>query len=142
MEKRVYELKLDPELRDLFPPLTEEEQRMLEDSIVRSGCDTPLIVWNGFIVDGHNRYDICRRHQIPFAYEERHFIDKEAVMFWMLEHQLTRRNLQTYQRTEIILKYTPILHKSAAKLQPVVRIPIFGQIWRKLAGNPKLVLNW
>ena len=35
MEKKVYELKVDPELRDLIPPLSEEEHRMLEDSILR-----------------------------------------------------------------------------------------------------------
>ena len=104
MEKQVYELKIDPELRDLIPPLSEEEHRMLEDSIVRDGCDTPLIVWDGTIVDGHNRYEICRRHNIPFAYEERSFADKEAAMFWMLEHQLARRNLNSYQRSELALK--------------------------------------
>ena len=104
MEKQVYELKIDPELRDLIPPLSEEEHRMLEDSIVRDGCDTPLIVWNGTIVDGHNRYDICRKHGIPFSCKDRSFADKEAAMFWMLEHQLARRNLNSYQRSELALK--------------------------------------
>ena len=104
MEKQVYELKVDPELQDLIPPLSEEEHRLLEESIVRDGCDTPLIVWNGTIVDGHNRYAICRRHGIPFTYEERTYADKEAAMFWMLEHQLARRNLNSYQRSELALK--------------------------------------
>ena len=117
MEKQVYELKIDPELRDLIPPLSEEEHRMLEDSIVRDGCDTPLIVWNDTIVDGHNRYDICRKHGVPFFYEVRSFADKEAAMFWMLEHQLARRNLEPYQRAEIMLKYAPILRRDAAKRQ-------------------------
>ena len=95
MEKKVYELKIDPEFRDLIPPLTEEEHKMLEASIVREGCDTPLTIWNGTIVDGHNRYEICRRHEIPFTYDEREFESKEAAMFWMLEHQLARRNLNS-----------------------------------------------
>ena len=116
MEKQVYELKIDPELRDLIPPLSEEEHRMLEDSIVRDGCDTPLIVWDGTIVDGHNRYEICRRHDIPFAYEERAFADKEAAMFWMLEHQLARRNLNSYQRSMLAVRFEPML-KSKAKLR-------------------------
>ena len=117
MEKKLYDLRIDPELRDLIPPLSDEEHRMLEDSIVRDGCDTPLIVWNGTIVDGHNRYDICRKHGIPFAVEEKDFPDKDAAMFWMLEHQLARRNLAPYQRAEIMLKYEPILRKDAAKRQ-------------------------
>ena len=38
-------------------------------------------------------------------------------MFWMLEHQLARRNLEPYQRAEIMLKYAPILRKDAAQRQ-------------------------
>ena len=104
MEKQLYELIIDPDLHDLIPPLTEEEYKMLEDSIVRDGCDTPLTVWNGTIVDGHNRYEICQRHEIPFAIEEKDFQSKEAAMAWMLEHQLARRNLNSYQRSELALK--------------------------------------
>ena len=117
MEKKVYKLRIDPELRDLIPPLSEEERRMLEDSIVRDGCDTPLVVWNGVIVDGHNRYDICVKHSIPFACEERAFADKDAAMFWMLEHQLARRNLNAYQRSEMALKFEPMMRKKAAANQ-------------------------
>lgn len=113
MEKKVYDLKVDPELRDLIPPLSEEEHRMLEDSIVRDGCDTPLTVWDGIIVDGHNRYEICVRHNIPFAYEERHFEDRDAAVFWMLEHQLARRNLNSYQRSLLALRFEPMLKKVA-----------------------------
>ena len=63
-EKKVWTLKVDGELRGLIPPLSAEERKMLEESIVRDGCDTPLTVWEGTIVDGHNRYDICREHGI------------------------------------------------------------------------------
>ena len=117
MEKQVYELKIDSDLHDLIPPLTEEEYRMLEDSIVRDGCDTPLTVWNGIIVDGHNRYEICMKHQIPFAIEKKEFADKEAAMFWMLEHQLARRNLNLYQRGELVLQFEPMLKAQAKKNQ-------------------------
>ena len=65
-EKKVYDLTVDPEFRDLIPPLNEEELKLLEESLVADGCESPLIVWNGVIVDGHNRYAICRKHEIPF----------------------------------------------------------------------------
>ena len=115
MEKKVYELAIDPELRDLIPSLSEEEHRLLEDSILRSGCDTPLIVWNGTIVDGHNRYEICQKHGIPFTYEERAFESKDAAMFWMLEHQLARRNLNSYQRSLLAVRFEPMLKCEAEK---------------------------
>ena len=72
-EKKLYDLTVDPEFRDLIPPLNEEELKLLEESLVADGCESPLIVWNGVIVDGHNRYAICRKHEIPFAIQEKNF---------------------------------------------------------------------
>ena len=102
-EKKLWTLKVDEEFKALIPPLTDEEHRMLEESIVRDGCDTPLTVWEGIIVDGHNRYDICQAHGIPFAYEEHEFEMRDAVKVWMLRNQLGRRNLNEYQRSEMVL---------------------------------------
>ena len=116
-EKKVWTLKVDEEFKALIPQLTDEEHRMLEDSILRDGCDTPLTVWDGTIVDGHNRYDICVRHNIPFAYEERNFEDRDAAVFWMLEHQLARRNLNSYQRSLLALRFEPMLKKVAKDKQ-------------------------
>ena len=36
-EKKVYDLTVDPEFRDLIPPLNEEELKLLEASIVADG---------------------------------------------------------------------------------------------------------
>ena len=59
MEKKLYELKIDPEFRDALPPLKESEYEILERGILSDGCEIPLITWNGTVVDGHNRYKIC-----------------------------------------------------------------------------------
>ena len=110
------ELKIDPELRDLLPPLTDEEYKQLEKNIVENGFDKnfPIMEWHGFIVDGHNRYDICKKYNITdyvvgtLAYET-----KEEVMEWMLDIQLGRRNLSPIQRIAITEKYRPIYEKQA-----------------------------
>lgn len=102
-EKKLYDLTVDPEFRDLIPPLNEEELKLLEASIVADGCESPLIVWNGVIVDGHNRYAICRKHEIPFAIQEKDFSSRDDAMLWMLRNQLGRRNLNDYQRGEMVL---------------------------------------
>lgn len=110
------ELKIDPELRDLLPPLTDDEYKQLEKNIVENGFDKnfPIMEWHGFIVDGHNRYDICKKHNITdyvigtLAYET-----KEEVMEWMLDIQLGRRNLSPIQRIAITEKYRPIYEKQA-----------------------------
>ena len=112
-EKKLYDLTVDPEFRDLIPPLNEEELKLLEASLVADGCESPLIVWNGVIVDGHNRYAICRKHEIPFAIQEKNFSSRDDAMLWMLRNQLGRRNLNNYQRVELVLKFEPLVKNAA-----------------------------
>lgn len=114
------ELKIDPELRDLLPPLTDDEYKQLEKNIVENGFDRnfPIMEWHGYVVDGHNRYKICKEHNITdyvvgtLAYET-----KEEVMEWMLDIQLGRRNLSPIQRIAIAEKYRSIYEKQARENQ-------------------------
>ena len=56
-------LIIDPEFRDKIPPLTEDEFSLLEENILSDGAVfSPLIVWDGTILDGHNRYEIIQKH--------------------------------------------------------------------------------
>ena len=56
-------LRIDEEFEKLIPPLTDEEYRQLEENIVLEGTVLmPLMVWNGTVIDGHNRYKIIRKH--------------------------------------------------------------------------------
>ena len=112
-EKKLYDLTVDPEFRDLIPPLNEEELKLLEESLVADGCESPLIVWNGVIIDGHNRYAICRKHDIPFSIQEKNFSSRDDTMLWMLRNQLGRRNLNSYQRVELVLKFEPLVKNAA-----------------------------
>ena len=54
-------LSIDPEFKTLIPKLTDSEYGHLEKSIRMEGCRQPIIHWHGVIVDGHNRYEICKR---------------------------------------------------------------------------------
>lgn len=113
------ELKIDPELRDLLPPLTSEEYKQLEKNIVENGFDRnfPIMEWQGFIVDGHNRYDICKKHHIEPIIGTLAYKTKEEVMEWMLDIQLGRRNLTPIQKIAITEKYRPIYEKQAKENQ-------------------------
>ena len=112
-EKKLYDLAVDPEFRDLIPPLNEEELKLLEESLVADGCESPLTVWNGVIIVGHNRYAICRKHEIPFSIQEKNFSSRDDAMLWMLRNQLGRRNLNSYQRVELVLKFEPLVKNAA-----------------------------
>ena len=109
------ELKIDPELRDLLPPLTDDEYKQLEKNIVENGFDKnfPIMEWNGFIVDGHNRYSICKKHNIEYVVGTLGYKTKDEVMEWMLDIQLGRRNLSPIQRIAVAEKYRPIYERQA-----------------------------
>lgn len=109
------ELKIDPELRDLLPPLTDDEYKQLEKNIVENGFDKnfPIMEWRGYIVDGHNRYSICQKHNIEYVVGTLAYETKEEVMQWMLDIQLGRRNLSPIQRIAVAEKYRPIYEKQA-----------------------------
>lgn len=87
------QITIDPEFKALIPPLAPEELAQLENNIIKDGCRDPLVVWNGILIDGHNRYEICTRHGIDFLSIVMEFTDRESVMDWMDANQLGRRNL-------------------------------------------------
>lgn len=58
-------LKIDKEFKTLIPPLSPTEYEQLEANIIADGCREPIVIWNGYIIDGHNRYEICKKNQVP-----------------------------------------------------------------------------
>lgn len=115
MEKKLYELTIDPELRDYIPPLSDNEYQILTEQIIREGCNEELIVWSGTIIDGHNRYRICHENNIPFAFREMDFESKEQAMLWMAKNQLGRRNLQPYQKCELVIPIESVIKAEAER---------------------------
>ena len=100
------DLMIDQEFADKIPPLTKEEFEQLEANIMADGVViNPLIVWNGVIVDGHNRYRILQMHpEIPYQIHEKEFTDRYEVIAWICKNQLGRRNLTPAQRKYLIGK--------------------------------------
>lgn len=109
------ELIVDEEFANLIPPLTPDEFSGLTQSILSEGCREPLIVWNSIIIDGHNRYKICTEHNVPFKTIQKDFTDRNEVMLWMLQNQLSRRNLNDFQRVEMVRKYENAVKAQAEK---------------------------
>ena len=92
-------LKIDPEFQSKIPPLTFEELNLLEANILEEGrIISPLIVWNGLIVDGHNRFAILENHpEIEYTVLEKEFANRYEAIVWICKNQLGRRNLTPQQ---------------------------------------------
>lgn len=111
------ELKTNPELRDFIPPLSFEEKKQLEDSLLKFGYKgAPIYTWRGYIVDGHNRYELCKKHNIDFSTDDLDLGDDATivdVMEWMINTQLGRRNLPPAQRISVVDKFKKKIQEQA-----------------------------
>ena len=97
------EIVIDPEFKALIPPLSAEELAQLEANIVADGCRDPLVVWDGILIDGHNRYAICTRLGLPFQTVSKEFPSKAHARIWIRQNQAGRRNLPDAWKIDLAL---------------------------------------
>lgn len=98
------ELTIDEQFENLLPPLSQEEFNKLEELILKDGCTESIKVWTDsitnitYIVDGHNRYNICTKHNIHFRTESKGFNSRYEVIDWIINFQFGRRNLSNEEK--------------------------------------------
>jgi hypothetical protein len=107
------ELKIKEEFKKLIPPLTAEEFKQLETNCIEEGIRDAIVTWQGFVIDGHNRYKIATDWQLSFKTIEKAFDSEEAVKEWMIINQFGRRNLSNYDRAKLGLELEDIFSKKA-----------------------------
>lgn len=100
------QLKIDPEFQNQINPPSFEETHQLEMNILKEErVLNPIITWNGYIVDGHTRYQILRKYPfIPFEVIEKEFSSRYEALVWICKNQLGRRNLTPEQKKFLIGK--------------------------------------
>nr|WP_315463673.1 plasmid replication/partition related protein [uncultured Rhodoferax sp.] len=101
---------VNEELKAYIDPLTPEEHAALERSILTEGCRDALVLWGDVLVDGHNRYGICRKHGLPFStVQSTLFKSMDDVHLWMIDQHLGRRSVSDFQRGVLALRKREIL---------------------------------
>lgn len=108
---------IDEEFKSLIPPLTPEEFAGLKQSIQNEGCRDPLVLWGDILIDGHNRYDICSKRDIPFQTVQREFESREKAIEWIILNQFGRRNLPIHERARLALRLKPVIAERAKENQ-------------------------
>ena len=91
-------LLIDEEFRDLLPPMAPEEYAGLERSLAEDGCRKPIAAWNGTILDGHARYEICARRGIKYMVRNVEMEDRLAAKIYIIDAQLNRNNLSPVEK--------------------------------------------
>ena len=129
--------KIEPEFENLIPHQTDEQFTGLEKQIIKEGCRDPLVIWAGenILIDGHNRYKICLKHNIPYQTVTMQFDDDNAVKNWIKRNAFNRRNLAP----EVIALYrgdiynyekqeqgAPTGNKNAGKIKDAKSAPLIS----------------
>ena len=91
-------MEVKEEFKNLIPALSAEEYAQLEANILEEGIREPIITWNGYIIDGHNRFSIAKRFDLEYKTTSKHFSNENLVKIWMLDNQFGKRNLTDAQR--------------------------------------------
>lgn len=110
-------LRVDREFRFLLPPLDSSEYATLEATCLRDGILDPIFTWKGIIVDGHNRYEIAKKHRLLFKTRELDLPDRDAVKRWILEFQLARRSISTFDKIALALRLEESYREKARENQ-------------------------
>ena len=111
------QIEIKEEFKKLIPPLTTEEYKQLEDNCLEEGIREKIILWNNYIIDGHNRYNIAKQWNLEFETESKNFSSEEEVKEWMILNQFGRRNLSNYQRSVLALQLEDVFRAKAKEKQ-------------------------
>ena len=107
-------IKTSQEYASLVPELSAEEYESLKHSIKENGQYVPIFVNSqGVILDGHHRYKACQELAIKANTVTKEFNNRLEETLFVIDCNLTRRQLNNFQRTELALKSKSILEEIA-----------------------------
>jgi N6-adenosine-specific RNA methylase IME4 len=110
-------MKIKEEFKNLIPALSVEEFKQLEENCLAEGIRDAIITWHGYIIDGHNRYEIATKHELKYESIEKSFDSEDDVKEWMIHNQFGRRNLSNYQRSVLALELESVFSARAKEQQ-------------------------
>ena len=113
----IVNINIDSEFKGLIPPLTSDERQGLEKSLLAEGCRDALVLWGDTLIDGHNRFEICTRNNIPFKTVQKEFADRGSAIEWIILNQFGRRNLPAHERARLALRLKPVIAEKAKEKQ-------------------------
>lgn len=111
--------KVDRDFQNLIPPLTTDEFSQLEANCIADGkINDPIILWDGMVLDGHNRLKIAVKHGLTFSTQPIDLPDRNSAVLWIVNHQLGRRNLSDIDRIALARTYkTAVSDKARQRME-------------------------
>ena len=132
------EFRIDPEFRGLIPPLDAVAREELVRSLQKEGCRDKLVICKlddqYVLLDGHNRYEICKELGIQFETTEITVSDRIDAKIWIIKNQRARRNLDESQRAMLAVALKD-LYAEEAKQRQGTRTDLGKKIDKSKAGR-------
>lgn len=86
-------LIIDPEFKNLMHPLSEKEYLSLREYLLNGKTASSIDAWNDYLIDGYERYMICRDEELPYRIHRIGFSNRDQVIIWICKEQLKKQNL-------------------------------------------------
>ena len=104
------ELKTIWELKSYLPMADKVQLKNLKEDIKVNGVLDPILYWvtpNGdkLVIEGHTRIIASGKKKIPSKEVKGDFKSLDDIRFWMLTHQLNRRNLDEVEKLRLAYSY-------------------------------------
>ena len=93
----------------LFPQLPKDELRQLADDIKARGLLNDIVLHEGQILDGRNRWLACKIAKVKPAFVQ--WNGYGSPVAWVISENLIRRHLTSSQRAVVALDILPLLER-------------------------------
>lgn len=111
-------LRINPQYEKIMPHMSKEEFEELKTSIENEGQHYPIIANEDLeVLDGHHRLKACHELDIEPDFEVRKFENKLIEKKFVIESNLRRRHLTSFQLVELGVPLLEIEKKLAKKRQ-------------------------
>jgi transcriptional regulator with XRE-family HTH domain len=80
-------------------------------------CETCGYAYGLTLIDGHNRYEICQKYELPYHIKPMLFESRDDAILWIIDNQSARRNYSLYQKGVVALRKKEILARKAKENQ-------------------------
>jgi ParB-like chromosome segregation protein Spo0J len=108
--------KLEPHpLSALLPMMSDQELRKLRADILKNGQQEPIVLFEGKILDGRNRYRACMDLGIVDPKKEDFAGKPEDALHYVMARNVHRRQLSASQKAVVALNCLPLIQEETER---------------------------
>ncbi len=112
------------EYANIFPLMNDKEFKELKEDISKNGLMDPIITFDGKILDGRNRFNVCKEIGVEPKFKE--YKEKDPLQY-VMSTNLKRRQLTQSQKAVVGIRYKKVYAVWAKK--------------RMIAGKPSELVH-